>query len=115
FALFYPAAIRGEERKLLARYGRAYVEYADRVPAFWPRFGLARSIRFEWSWARYRRNGEYQSAAGVLLAVALLWLKMHLHAYRGAEFGPVVGERPASARSVQGFTLAGRWLRRRGQ
>jgi hypothetical protein len=80
FAVFYPAAIRREERKLHARYGSAYVEYAARVPPFWPRFGLSRPVRLEWSWALYRRNGEYQSAAGVLLAVTLLWLKMHLHA-----------------------------------
>jgi protein-S-isoprenylcysteine O-methyltransferase Ste14 len=76
FALFYPPVIRREERRLRARYGAAFDAYAARVPRFWPRISWA---HFTWSWALYGRNGEYHSAAGVLIGLALLWLKMHLH------------------------------------
>src|SRR5438477_4727028 len=73
FALFYPPVIRREERRLRARYGAAFDEYAARVPRFWPRISAA---HFTWSWTLYGRNGEYHSAAGVLIGLALLWLKM---------------------------------------
>ena len=37
FAVFYPSVIEREERRLRARYGAAFDEYAATVPRFWPR------------------------------------------------------------------------------
>jgi protein-S-isoprenylcysteine O-methyltransferase Ste14 len=76
FAVFYPLTIRREERKLRAQYGQVFDEYAARVPAFWPRLVLPISMRPGGSWKLYRRNGEYQSAVGVAIALALLCLKL---------------------------------------
>ena len=36
-ALFYPAVMKREEGELRAHYGDAFVDYAARVPLFWPR------------------------------------------------------------------------------
>jgi hypothetical protein len=77
FAAFYPLTMRRETRKLRAQYGRAFDDYAARVPLFWPRLALPGSVRPGGSWKLYRRNGEYQSALGVAIALALLCLKLH--------------------------------------
>src|SRR5207244_6138657 len=59
------------------QYGQAFEEYAARVPLFWPRLERLDSITVGCSWKLYRRNGEYQSAIGVAVALALLCLKVH--------------------------------------
>jgi protein-S-isoprenylcysteine O-methyltransferase Ste14 len=76
FAVFYPPTMRREERRLRARYGSAFDDYAARVPRFWPRLAAASSAGFSWSWGLYGRNGEYTAAAGVAIGLAVLWLKM---------------------------------------
>ncbi len=40
FGLFYPAVIRGEERRLRELHGARFEDYARRVPRFVPRLGL---------------------------------------------------------------------------
>ena len=75
-ALFYPLAMRLEEEKLGRRYGPVFEEYAARVSRVWPR-SIGTSVRtWRFSWARYRYNGEFQSALGVLTALVVLWLMM---------------------------------------
>ena len=76
FLTFYPPAIRREEQSLRARYGRAFDEYAARVPRFWPRLRAAGSTQFRWSWRLYGRNREYTAAVGVLIGLVFLWLQM---------------------------------------
>ena len=60
------AAIRTEEAHLTAKFGGAYPEYKDGRTVDMPR-------RF--SFARAMRNREYRAAAGLALALALLWWK----------------------------------------
>ncbi len=78
FAVSYPPVIRREAAEMRSRYGKAFQEYAARVPLFLPRLtpGLESSERF--SWAVYRRNREYEALVGVAAAIALLWLRMRL-------------------------------------
>jgi protein-S-isoprenylcysteine O-methyltransferase Ste14 len=76
FAIFYPPVIQREERRLRARYGSAFDEYAARVPRFWPRLRGVASTDFAWSWRLYGRNREYSAAAGVVIGLVLLWFKM---------------------------------------
>ena len=38
--LYYPLVVRKEERRLRARFGGAFDDYARRVPAFFPNFAL---------------------------------------------------------------------------
>jgi protein-S-isoprenylcysteine O-methyltransferase Ste14 len=74
--LFYPLAMRYEEEKLGRRYGAVFEAYAARVSRLWPRPTRAAVSTWGFSWALYRYNGEFQSALGVLAALAVLWLRM---------------------------------------
>jgi protein-S-isoprenylcysteine O-methyltransferase Ste14 len=75
-SVFYPLAMRYEEEKLGRRYGRAFEEYAANVSPLWPRATREAVSTWRFSWALYRYNGEFQSALGVLAALAVLWLRM---------------------------------------
>ena len=78
-ALFYPAVMKREEGELHAHYGDAFLEYAARVPLFWPRLRPApqpRESSPKFSSQLYRRNREYQAALGFLVGLSLLCAKM---------------------------------------
>lgn len=75
-AVFYPAVIRREQIELEAHYGAAFVDYASRVPAFWPRLSPALPSKETFSWALYRRNREYEAAIGLGVATAILVILM---------------------------------------
>jgi protein-S-isoprenylcysteine O-methyltransferase Ste14 len=75
FATFYPSVIGHEEGRLRARHGDAFADYAARVPRLLPRVPRGR-LRFAASWRVYLRNREYQSAIGVAVAMAFLYLRM---------------------------------------
>jgi protein-S-isoprenylcysteine O-methyltransferase Ste14 len=77
-AVFYPAVIRREQVELETLYGAAFVEYASRVPAFWPRLTPATSGGEHFSWAQYRQNREYEAAIGLAVAMLILWSIMIL-------------------------------------
>ena len=74
--VFYLPAIQREERRLRARYGSEFDEYAAAVPRFWPRVRAVASTRYPWSWRLYGRNRGYTAAIGVLVGLGFLWLKM---------------------------------------
>ncbi len=82
FGTFYPVVMKREEGELRERYGASFIEYAERVPLFFPwppRRGdrLSPTEPSGFSWEQYRRNREYQAALGALLAMAVLWLRMY--------------------------------------
>ena len=65
--LTYTAAIRREERFLTAQFGEAYPDYkAGRLGGVSRRFSVERA----------RRNGELRTVAGILIALALLTLRL---------------------------------------
>lgn len=76
FAAFYPAVIRMEECNLRQKFGAQFDSYTARVSAFlpWPSAPLAGAGGF--SWSQFLRNREYRAAAGAILAVGLLVLRM---------------------------------------
>ncbi len=76
FALFYSRVMRAEELELRERYGGAFVQYAARVPLFFPTLRPIPSPGIPFSWSQYRVNREYQAAIGALLGLALLYGKM---------------------------------------
>ncbi len=76
--VFYPIVIRREQTELELLYGAAFVEYASRVPAFWPRFSPATSGEEKFSLALYRQNREYEAAIGLAVAMLILWALMVL-------------------------------------
>lgn len=74
--VFYPMVIRRERTELESLYGSAFLEYASRVPAFWPRLSAATSGKENFSWDLYRQNREYEAAIGLAVAMTILWLIM---------------------------------------
>jgi len=72
-AVFYPVVIRREQTELESLYGAAFLEYASRVPAFWPRLSPASSGGEHFSWALYLKNREYEAAIGLVVAMVILW------------------------------------------
>jgi hypothetical protein len=82
--IFYPVVIRREQTELQALYGAAFIEYASRVPAFWPRFSAAAPSTAHFSWAHYRKNREYEAAIGLAVAIAILLAMMW---WRGRALG----------------------------
>jgi protein-S-isoprenylcysteine O-methyltransferase Ste14 len=96
FALVYSLVMRREEIELRAKHGAAFDAYAARVPLFLPGFSGARlaesemrplekapvtnaeaqSLTAAFSWARYKKNHEYEAAAGflfLLVALVMIW------------------------------------------
>jgi len=71
--VFYPVVIRREQAELEIQYGSAFLEYAARVPAFWPRVTPIKSTGEHFSWAQYRKNREYEAAIGLAIAMLILW------------------------------------------
>jgi protein-S-isoprenylcysteine O-methyltransferase Ste14 len=74
--VFYPRVIRREQTELESLYGSAFLEYASRVPAFWPRVSPAISGKEKFSWDLYRQNREYEASIGLAVAMTILWALM---------------------------------------
>jgi protein-S-isoprenylcysteine O-methyltransferase Ste14 len=87
FALFYSVVMRREEGELRKIHGAAFDSYAQSVPLFFPRLTRAKMSVPQghsagaFSFAQYRKNHEWQAAAGFLLllvALLILW-RVRLH------------------------------------
>jgi len=83
FGTFYPVVMKKEEGELRERYGAAFIEYAKRVPLFFPcpprPSDLPQANAMNgFSWEQYKRNREYQAALGAIVALGVLWLRMFL-------------------------------------
>jgi len=83
FAIFYLPVMRAEEQELLNGYGERFLEYCRRVPLFIPGFRKAvprlprrRAASSAFLWSRAVRNREHRTIAGLLLAEALLVLRV---------------------------------------
>ena len=74
FALIYDATIEDEERKLLKRFGDAFIAYCREVPRFFPRLSGWRGAPFRWALVRQHR--EFRTWAAVAGAVAVVIFKM---------------------------------------
>jgi protein-S-isoprenylcysteine O-methyltransferase Ste14 len=77
FTLFYSIVMRREEAELRLHHGAAFEEYARAVPLFFPRINaskLAPANAGSFSFAQYKKNHEWQAAAGFLFLLVLLLL-----------------------------------------
>ena len=75
FAVFYSAVMRREAKELHLRHGASFEEYARTVPLFMPRLTAAKlpgDSAGSFSFAQYRKNHEWQAAAGFLLLLCVL-------------------------------------------
>ena len=76
FLLVYLPVIQREEQHL-RRLFPEYADYADAVPAFWPRFQPRPATDpHGFRWPLYMKNQEYQAAAGFAAGVLLLVWKV---------------------------------------
>lgn len=75
-AVFYPVVIRREQSELERHYGSAFLDYASRVPAFWPRLTPATPPTTRFSWSLYLQNREYEATIGLAVAMAILFVRM---------------------------------------
>jgi protein-S-isoprenylcysteine O-methyltransferase Ste14 len=72
FLFVYLPVIQNEEQHLRQLFPE-YAEYAASVPALWPKFPHGRAPG-GFRWSLYRKNQEYQAAAGFAAgALYLLW------------------------------------------
>ena len=84
FALVYWPVMRREEGHLRRQFGETYDRYADAVPLLLPtRFVRGRPLSAgsrgeKFDWKRYKKNREYEAAAGYLAGIIFLALKMAL-------------------------------------
>ena len=68
-----------EEKELRAKHPAGFETYAASVPLFFPVFrgkAPAESSPGAFSWARYKKNHEYEAAFGfvlLLIALAIIW------------------------------------------
>ena len=75
FAVFYSAVMRSEAKELYLRHGASFEEYARTVPLFLPRLTAAKlseDSAGSFSFAQYRKNHEWQAAAGFLFFLFVL-------------------------------------------
>lgn len=79
FALVYSFVMRREEMELRGKHGAAFDRYTKSVPLFFPRLSPAQqadSPQAGFSWARYKKNHEYEAFGGFLLllvALVVIW------------------------------------------
>jgi protein-S-isoprenylcysteine O-methyltransferase Ste14 len=71
FTLYYERIIFAEEMFLRRKFGTAYIEWADKTPAFLPKFSRWTPPASPVSWAKIIRC-EYHGAFGVIIAFFLL-------------------------------------------
>lgn len=72
FALFYPSIIIEERERMRRLFPSEYESYRRHVPLFFPTLSPARPKgEGRWSFALYRRNGEYRALVGAAVVWAL--------------------------------------------
>lgn len=74
FPLFYIPTIRKEEEFLKEKFKEEYKEYKKSTPAFLPSFKKTNTKNF--SWVQVRENSEFYNWIAILLAYAILILKL---------------------------------------
>jgi len=78
FAVFYTMVMRREANELRLRHGASFEEYANAVPLFIPRLTAAKltgASSGSFSFAQYKKNHEWQAAAGFLFLLLVLLAK----------------------------------------
>ncbi|MBZ5499297.1 MAG: isoprenylcysteine carboxylmethyltransferase family protein [Acidobacteriia bacterium] len=76
-ALYYPV-MKKEEQDLLQGYGEGFLEYAGRVPRFFPNFKAAPIRSSSFLWSRVKRNREHRHLLVLALAEIFLIVRSFL-------------------------------------
>jgi protein-S-isoprenylcysteine O-methyltransferase Ste14 len=75
FLTLYFPVMKREEQELLQGYGAEFLEYAGRVPMFFPRLHAASATSSSFLWARVVRNREHRTLLGLALTEVFLILR----------------------------------------
>jgi protein-S-isoprenylcysteine O-methyltransferase Ste14 len=78
FAAFYFPVMKAEEQELLHGYGQQFVDYSNRVPPFIPGFRKTGRASSTFLWSRVIRNREHRTVAGLIIAQAVLVLRIFI-------------------------------------
>lgn len=78
FMGIYIPAMRQEEGFMRQKFGAAYDAYARQVPFFLPIPGQGCKGHGHFEWKRYKKNREYEAAAGFVAVLAFLVIKLIL-------------------------------------
>ncbi len=78
FAVVYWPVMRREAEFLQQQFGETYRRYAEAVPFFFPTGRHAPPAAEGFRWVLYRKNREYQAAAGFVAGIIFLAIKMML-------------------------------------
>lgn len=73
FAAFYYPVMRREEKELLQGFGDDFLDYACKVPLFFPSLTAAAGCSSTFLWSRVIKNREHRTLMGLLLTVAFLF------------------------------------------
>lgn len=76
FAGFYYPVMKAEEQELLQGHGDAFRAYSARVPLFVPAIRSPAGNSSTFLWSRVLKNREHRTVMGLLLAEAVLVLKI---------------------------------------
>jgi protein-S-isoprenylcysteine O-methyltransferase Ste14 len=76
FAAFYFPVMKAEEQELLNGYGQQFMDYSKRVPLFIPGFRKTGHASSTFLWSRVIRNREHHTVAGLIVAEAVLILRI---------------------------------------
>lgn len=93
----YGRTIAGEQELLTGLFGDRYRAYSANVPAVWPRLTPWREVENPgggFTWARYRRNREWEAGLGALLGFGFLAGKLALATTLGPSEPVEVGAGP---------------------
>jgi len=75
FTAFYIPVMKAEADHMLGRYGQEFVDYSNRVPAFFPALQKAGAGASVFLWSRVIQNREHRNVVGLIVAEAILVFK----------------------------------------
>ena len=78
FGLVYGPVMKREAQFLRRQFPEAYEPYASQVPLFFPKLRRSPAATGKFEWRLYRKNREYEAAAGYASVMLFLALKMWL-------------------------------------
>ena len=76
-ALYFPVMKR-EEQELSQGYGGDFLEYAKRVPMFFPRLRTTAAPSSSFLWSRVKRNREHRHLMVLVLAGIILIIRIYI-------------------------------------
>ncbi len=76
FVGFYYPVMKAEEQELFQGYGEAFLAYSRRVPLFIPALRHPARVSSGFLWSRVIRNREHRTLMGLVLAEAILLVKI---------------------------------------